>query len=211
MKRIIKYFSLLLVFLFAFTINVNAESKNIYVNLETLEYSLDQNEYKSIDEYDSFEEFLEDYNSNTLSDIYITNFLFDGVSTVKTPDLDDFIENDSNDTKIKTLEIKVININTTGSIEFTGTIKGAMIGVNTNNKTGNIDLVFNNASIDTDSKKAPAIYVYNKDKNYTDCKVTIKTLSGTKNYIEGGKFKKVSLLGSDELDKYSSYYLKYLI
>ena len=206
MKRIIKYFSLLLVFLFAFTINVNAESKNIYVNLETLEYSLDQNEYKSIDEYDSFEEFLEDYNSNTLSDIYITNFLFDGVSTVKTPDLDDFIENDSNDTKIKTLEIKVININTTGSIEFTGTIKGAMIGVNTNNKTGNIDLVFNNASIDTDSKKAPAIYVYNKDKNYTDCKVTIKTLSGTKNYIEGGKLKKVSLLGSDELDKYRSYY-----
>jgi len=80
------------------------------------------------------------------------------------PDLDDFIENDSNDTSIKTLEIKVININTTGNIEFTGEIKGAMIGVNTNNVTKDINIILNNSSIDTDSKKAPAIYVYNKDK-----------------------------------------------
>ena len=206
MKKINKYFSLLLVFLLTLSINVKAASKKIYVNLESLEYSEDNKNYKSIKEYKELEEFLEDYNSNNLPDIYITDFLFDGVSSVKTPDLDDFIESDSNDTKIKTLEIKVININTLGDIEFTGEITGAMIGVDTNNKKGNINIILNNVTLNTDSKKAPAIYVYNKDKNYTDCKVTIKTPSNTKNYIEGGKLKKVSLLGSDELSKYSNYY-----
>ena len=206
MKVFIKYFSILTVLLFAFTLNVKAESKSIYVNLESLEYSTNNKTYSSITEYKTLEEFFEDYNSNKLPSIYITDFLYDGVDAVKTPDLDDFIESDSNDTKIKTLEIKVININTTGNIEFTGEIKGAMIGVNTNNVKGTINIILNNASIDTDTKKAPAIYVYNKDKNYTGCKVTIKTVSGTKNYISGGKLKKVSLVGSDELDKYSSYY-----
>jgi len=206
MKVFIKYFSILVALLFAFSLNVKAESKSIYVNLDSLEYSTNNKDYKSITEYKTLEEFLSDYNSNKLPSIYITDFLYDGVGAVKTPDLDDFIENDSNDTKIKTLEIKVININTTGNIEFTGEIKGAMIGVNTNNVTKDINIILNGVSIDTDPKKAPGIYVYNKDKNYTDCKVAIKTVSGTKNYIEGGKLKKVSLIGSDELDKYSSYY-----
>lgn len=206
MKVFIKKFSILIVLLIVFSLNVKAESKSIYVNLENLEYSLNEKDYKSITEYKTLEEFLSDYNSNKLPSIYITDFLYDGVGAVKTLDLDDFIENDSNDTKIKTLNIKVININTTGNIEFTGSIKGAMIGVNTNNVSGNINIILNNASIDTDSKKAPAIYVYNKDKNYTDCKVTIKTVSGTENYIKGGKLKKVSLIGSDELDKFSNYY-----
>ena len=207
MKKIIKYFSLLLVLFCLFTLKVNATSKAIYVNLNSLEYSEDEINYQSIKEYVNIEEFLEDYNSNKLPSIYITDFLFDGVGAVKTPDLDDFIEIDSNDIEIKTLEIKVININMTGNIEFTGEIKGAMIGVNTNNVIGNINIILNNVTIDTDTKKAPAVYVYNKDKNYTDCKVTIKTLSQTKNYLEGGKLKKVSLIGSDELDKYSSYYV----
>ena len=194
MKRIIKYISIILISLFIFSLNISADSS---INLEKLD---------NIKEYKTLDEFLSDYNSNSLPDVYITNFLFDGVSSVKTPDLDDFIENDSNDTKIKTLDIKVININTTGNITLTGKIKGAMIGVNTNNKKGDINIILNNVNIDTDSKKAPGIYVYNKDKNYTEAKVTIKTLDGTKNYIEGGKLKKVSLIGKDELDKYSSYY-----
>ena len=206
MKVFIKYFSILVAFMFAFSLNVKAESKSIYVNLDSLEYSINNKDYKSITEYKTLEEFLSDYNSDKLPSIYITDFLYDGVGAVKTPDLDDFIENDSNDTKVKTLEIKVININTTGNIEFTGEIKGAMIGVNTNNLTKDINIILNGVKIDTDSKKAPAIYVYNKDKNYTGCKVTIKTVSGTKNYIEGGKLKKVSLVGSNELDKYSCYY-----
>ncbi len=206
MKRLIKIFSLLLIIFFLSSINVNADSKILYVKLDSLEYSTNKNDYSSITEYKTLEDFLKDYNSNNLPSIYVTDFLFDGVTSVKTPDLDDFILNDSNDTKIKTLEIKVININTIGNIEFSGEITGAMIGVDTNNKKGDINIILNNVSIDTDSKKAPAIYVYNKDKNYTDCKVTIKTLSNTKNYIEGGKLKKVSLLESEELEKYSSYY-----
>ena len=206
MIRLIKYLSIFLIVLCTFKLDVKAENKTIYVNLEKLEYSTNKKNYESIVEYKTLEEFLKDYNDKSLPSIYLTDFLYDGISTVKTPDLDDFIENNSNDTEISTLELKVININTTGNIELNGKITGAMIAVNTNNISGDINLILNNVSIDTDSKKAPAIYVYNKDKNYTDCKVTIKTLSGTKNYIDGGKLKKVSLIGSDELEKYSSYY-----
>ena len=187
---LLKIFSFLLISFMLFTLNVSAQSNKIYVNLKSLEYSTDEEKYSSIITYNSLNDFLKDYNSNNLPDIYITNFLFDGVSSVKTPDLDDFIESGSNDTKIKTLELTVININTTGDIELTGEISGAMIAVNTNNKKGDLNLILNNVNLDTDSKKAPAIYVYNKDKNYTDCKVTIKTTKDSKNYLEGGKLKK---------------------
>ena len=202
-----KLFIFLIMFLMVLPVKALSVSiKTTYVNLSNLKYSLDGKTYKNITEYTTLEDFLEAKESNKLGDIYITDFLYDGVSTVKSPDLDDFIENDSNDTKIKTLEIKVINVNTVGNIEFTGEIKGAMIGVNTNGITGDITLVLNNVNLDTDSKKAPAIYVYNKDKNYTDHKVYIQTKKNSKNYLEGGKLKKVSLVGSDELDKYTSYY-----
>ena len=206
MKQLIKCLSIFLITFMAFSLKVKADSEKVYVDLDNLTCGAAENNYVGITEYTSLEEFLAVYKANNLPDIYITNFLFDGVSSVKTPDLDDFIENGSNDTKIKTLEITVINVNMTGDIEFSGEIKGAMIGVDTNNKKGNINLILNNVTLDTDSKKAPAIYVYNKDKNYTDCKVTINALKGTKNYLEGGKLKKVSLLGSDELSKYTSYY-----
>lgn len=124
---------------------------------------------------------------------------------VKTYDLDDFIEK-GNDTEVKLLKITAINVNTTGNIEFTGEITGGMIAVDTNGRTGEVNLILNNVKIDTDSKKTPAVLVYNKDITYTGCKVTIKTASGSKNYIEGGKFKKVSLVGSDELSSYTSKY-----
>ena len=63
----------------------------------------------------SFEYALAKDNNDNLDDVYITNFLFDGVSSVKSPDLDDFIENNSNDTKIKNLDIKALNINNIGN------------------------------------------------------------------------------------------------
>ena len=206
MKVFAKILSALVVAASLFGVNASAANATTYINLDNLEYSTNKTTYQDIKEYKSLADFLVDYNSNNLPDMYLTNFLFDGISAVKTPDLDDFIENSSNDTKIEDLKIKVININAVGSYEFTGNITGAMLAINTNDKSGNINIVLNNASIDTDSKKAPAIYVYNKDKNYTNCTVTIKTMSGTKNYLEGGKLKKVSLIGSDELDKYNSYY-----
>lgn len=206
MKKFLKYICLG-IFCFCLTnISVMATTKTNYINLETMEISINGKDYSKITEYDSLDDFLKDYNSNSLEDVYITNFLFDGVSEVKSPDLDDFIEKNSNDTKIKKLEIKVLNINNIGTYELTGKTKGTMIGVNTNDLKGNININLNNVEIDTDSKKSPAIYVYNKETTYTDCKVSINTLKNTKNYIEGGKLKKVSLLPSDKLNEYKNYY-----
>lgn len=182
----------------------NADYKINLSDLSTYTVAGEKTELKIYTQED-FETFLADYNSGNLPAVYVTEFLFDGVGMVKTPDLDDFAE-DGNDAKIKTLEIKAININKAGTYEFSGEITGGMIAVNTNEKSGEINIVLNGAKIDTDSKKAPAIYVYNKDITYTGCKVTIKTTDNSKNYIEGGKFKKVSLVGSDELNNYTSKY-----
>lgn len=63
---------------------------------------------------------------------------------------------------------------------MSGEITGGMIAVDTNGRTGEINLILNGVKIDTDSKKTPAILVYNKDITYTGCKVTIKTISGSK-------------------------------
>ena len=156
MKNIFKYLGILLVSLFILNTNVLADSK---VNIDLDNLKIDN---KSIKEYDNLEDFIKDYNNDNLDDVYITNFLFDGVSSVKSPDLDDFIENNSNDTKIKNLDIKVLNINNIGNYELSGKFVG-MIAVNTNELKGDINLYLNNVSIDTDTKKAPAIYVYNKD------------------------------------------------
>lgn len=195
MKNALSIASALVIGLFGFGLRASAADA-MEINLSNLD----------LKEYETLDAFLTDYNAKSLPDVYVTDFLFDGVSTVKTPDLDDFIEAQSNDAKIKQLEIKAINIAAAGNYRLSGEISGAMIAVNTNDVSGNINIILNNASVDTDSKKAPAIFVYNKDKNYTDAKVTIKTVAGTKNYLEGGKLKKVSLLGSDELSNYSNYY-----
>ena len=45
MKKNLKYFIVVLALLFTFSLSVEAESKNIYVNLETLEYSTNQKDY----------------------------------------------------------------------------------------------------------------------------------------------------------------------
>lgn len=205
MKRIIKYFVLAIAFILFSSLNVNAATKTMNIDLEKMEYSVGSSNSKVV-EYSTLDEFLNYYNSNSLPDVYITKFLFDGVSEVKTPDLDDFIENDSNDTKIKKLDIRVLNINNTGDYELTGKTVGTMIGVNSNNIKGDINIILNNVDINTDSKKAPAIYVYNKSTTYTDCKVTIKTKDNSKNYLEGGKLKKVSLIPSEKLNDYTKYY-----
>ncbi len=206
MRKEIKYLFVMFVIMTFSMVNVKAKSNTIYINVETNKISTNGTNYKNITKYDSLDDFLKDYNNNNLPEIYLTSFLFDGVSTVKSPDLDDFIENDSNDTKIKTLQIEVLNINTTGDIELTGTKTGMMIAINTNEIKGNINIILNNVNIDTDTKKAPVLYVYNKDITYTDAIVTIKPKKDTKNYLEGGKFKKVSLMPSDDLESYKSYY-----
>lgn len=154
------------------------------------------------EDYDIFKS---DYDSKSLPDIYVTEFLFDGVGMYRTYDLDDFIE-DGNDAKVKVLSTKVFNINTTGDIEITGEITGGMIAVNTNNLTEDVNIILNGVKLDTDSNKIPAIYVYNKDITYSEHRVTIKTADGTENYLEGGKLKKVSLIDKDSLADYANKY-----
>ena len=209
-KKNIIILSVIAVVLILIIIALIVINKNVLnttkVDLTNLTYK-DGKETEDIKKYtgDDFQDFLEDYQNNKLPSIYVTEFLFDGVSQYKPYDLDDFIEN-GNDYDIEALKITTININTTGNIELSGELKGGMIAVNTNDISKDINIILNGVNVDTDSKKVPAIYVYNKDINYTNHKVTIKLASNSKNYINGGKLKKVSLVGSDELNNYSSKY-----
>lgn len=182
------------------------DTSSVSVNLTSLTYASGNDECSLIVyTQDDFDSFLSDYRLNNLPDIYVTEFLFDGVGMYKTYDLDDFID-ERNDIEVKAPSITVLNVNTTGDVEFSGDIVGGMIAVNTNDIDDDINIILNGVNIDTDSKKVPAIFVYNRDISYTDHKVIIKASLGTKNYVEGGKLKKVSLIGSDELNTYSSKY-----
>lgn len=181
------------------------KNKSISVNLSDLTYK-ENSGYTDLKVYsiDDFESFLSDYKSDKLPLVYVTEFVFDGVGMYKTYDLDDFIDED-NDMDVDVLSTSALNINTTGEVILSGDLDG-MVLVNTNGISDDINIVLDGVNIDTDSKKIPAVYVYNKDISYTDHKVTISAKEGTKNYIEGGKFKKVSLIGSDELSNYSNKY-----
>ena len=205
-KVVILIVSLLLLFLFIF-FNLSGSKKPLNVDLTNLKLN-----NQSIKIYTDYEYFLMDYNDNKLPKVYITEFIFDGAGMYKPYDIDDFIE-EGNDYKVKELSIKVLNINTTGDIELTGNLTG-MILVNTNEIKDDINLILNGVNINTDTKKAPALYIYNKDINYDRHKVTIIPKEGTKNYIEGGKLKKVSLMRKDDLEGYflgksSEWYIKY--
>ena len=194
------------IILFGVTVYL-ASNKPIYkINLEDLTVTVDKKiDHIEIYEKDEFDEFYEDYQNNNLPNVYITKFLFDGVSMYKAYDLDDFIEKgDSYEPSV--LEITNLNIHNIGKYELSGTIKDAMVSVNTNDLSGKVTLLLNNASIDTNSKKVPVIYVYNRNINYTKARVYINTIQGTKNYLSGGKFKKTSLIPSEDYYNYSSKY-----
>ncbi len=182
------------------------KNNNLKVDLESLTF-LKDNKTEIIKTYtqDDFESFVTDYENNLLPNVYITEFLFDGVSTYKPYDLDDFIEN-GNEYNVEALDIKAININTTGVIELSGTLTGGMLAINTNNLKEDIHLLLNGVKLDTDSKKVPAIYAYNKDVTFADSKVVIETVKGTKNYLEGGKLKKVSLVAKENINDYTDKY-----
>ena len=178
----------------------NAISMNI--NLDTMTDG-DGNELKKYAEGD-YESFLSDYNNGKLPAAYVTEFLFDGAGMYKTYDLDDYIEKGNNVT-VKTLSSTILNLDTSGTVELAGEFTG-MVAINTNNLDDDLNVALNGVSIDTDSKKIPAIYVYNKDISYDAYKVTISAKEGTTNTIEGGKLKKVSLVDSASLDEFSNKY-----
>lgn len=197
---------IVLILLFIFIISICFINK-IIISDKMVEINLSNLENYKVYAQDDYNSFLQDYESNKLPKIYVTEFIFDGVGMYKPYDLDDYKEK-GNDYNPKVLSIKALNINTTGDIEFTGRLTG-MILVNTNNNNENINLILNNVDIDTDTKKAPAIYVYNKTSDLKN-KVTITLKENSKNYIDGGKLKKTSLMNKDELTdwymKYSNYY-----
>ncbi|MBR1386652.1 MAG: carbohydrate-binding domain-containing protein [Bacilli bacterium] len=180
--------------------------QELNINLQELKYEKEEKE-ESLKKYtiDEFETFKKDYEENNLPDIYLTEFLFDGVSTYKTYDLDDYVEG-GNDIEQETFKINVYNINKEGIYKLTGEVENSMIAVNSNNLEGDIEIVLNNVKLDTGSKKVPAIYVYNKDITYTTHKVTISLEKDTENYLEGGKLKKISLIPKEDLDNYQEKY-----
>lgn len=103
MKKLSKYLFIIFISVLSFNTKVSALTSTAYINVEDNAISYNGKDYSNIKKYTSLEDFLVDYNAKNLPEIYLTDFLFDGVSSVKSPDLDDFIDNNSNDTKIKTL------------------------------------------------------------------------------------------------------------
>lgn len=183
--------------------NNNAKVSEISVNLSDLTYG-DNSSSLKVYSQDDYESFLSDFNSGKLPEVYVTEFIFDGVGMYKAYDLDDFIEA-GNYIDVDVFKTKAININTTGNINLSGEFKGIVL-VNSNDIESDINIKLNGVNIDSDSKKIPAFYVYNKDVSFSQYDVTISAVEGTKNYITGGKFKKVSLVGSDQLDTFSDKY-----
>lgn len=94
----------------------------------------------------------------------------------------------STDATNSNIEISnIININSAGTYEFSGTLTDGQISVNANNIVGEVRIVLNNVNITC--KSSPAIFVYCKDTENEDCKVVIETASGSTNTIVGGKIK----------------------
>ncbi len=109
----------------------------------------------------------------------------------------------SEDATSANIEIgSIININSAGTYEFTGTLSDGQISINSNNITGDVVIILNNANITC--KNAPAILVYNKTVTATNCNVIIKTASETTNTITGSKIKQ-SVEGWEEQDSILYY------
>ena len=69
----------------------------------------------------------------------------------------------STDATSSNIEISnIININSAGTYEFSGTLTDGQISVNANNIVGEVRIVLSNVNITC--KNAPAIFVYCKDK-----------------------------------------------
>jgi hypothetical protein len=81
----------------------------------------------------------------------------------------------------------IININSSGTYEFTGKLSDGQISINSNKVSGDVTIILNN--VDITCKNAPAIFVYNVETNSSTCNITIKTAKGSTNTISGGKIK----------------------
>lgn len=82
---------------------------------------------------------------------------------------------------------KIININKSGTYEFTGSLSNGQISINANDISGEINIILNNVNISCDD--APAIFIYSKDIEKDDLKITISLAEKSENFINGGKIK----------------------
>lgn len=103
------------------------------------------------------------------------------------------------ESKKSNIEIdNVININAPGGYEFSGTLENGQIAVNANGISGNVNIILNN--VDIKCTDAPAIFIYSKDVENKNCKVTITLKENSVNTITGGKIKQSVEGWSDQND-----------
>ena len=81
----------------------------------------------------------------------------------------------------------IININSGGTYDFTGTLSDGQIAIDSNKINGDVAIRLNNANITC--KNAPAIFIYNTNNNSETCNVSIILMDGSVNTISGGKIK----------------------
>lgn len=93
-----------------------------------------------------------------------------------------------NETEKENKEIEtIINITEPGTYEISGTLENGQISINANNINGEIKIILDNCNITCNS--APAIFVYSKNTENENCKVTIETSKNSQNTIKGSKIK----------------------
>ena len=165
----------------------NAEYDDEYDYNE--EYDEETDEYNYNEEYDeeADEEIEEERIKISLSDEKIT---VDGKEIETTGKIykTTQMNNGSDEAKAKSANIdisNIINIEEAGTYEFSGRLTDGQIAVNANKIEGYVNIILNNVEITCEN--APAILVYSKNENATNCDVIIVTTKDSNNTINGGK------------------------
>lgn len=127
--------------------------------------------------------------TDTEDSVYLTKSMNNGGANEEALDANIQIEN-------------IININSSGTYKFTGSLSDGQISINAQKIVGQVTIILNN--VDITCKSAPAIFVYNTTTNSSNCTITIKTEKETTNTITGGKIKQ-SVEGWEEQDKVNYY------
>ena len=153
------------------------------------EYAEEADEYDYNEEYDeeADEEIEEERIKISLSDEKIT---VDGKEIETTGKIykTTQMNNGSDEAKAKSANIdisNIINIEEAGTYEFSGRLTDGQIAVNANKIEGYVNIILNNVEITCEN--APAILVYSKNENATNCDVIIVTTKDSNNTINGGK------------------------
>lgn len=116
----------------------------------------------------------EKISNDTTQSVYLSNEMNNGGSNEEAKEANKEITN-------------IVNIENSGTYEFTGKLSDGQIAVNTNKINGDVIIILNNVEITCEN--APAIFIYNKETKSSTCNVKIKTAKDSINIISGGKIK----------------------